>query len=163
MIDPNIYAGHINTDDEDLNRIIRAVETETGATLASAIPAITYDEDPDTKIYLVLLTVYSDAEIEEETRDWQILTGRQNAYDFLRNLIKLEAIDPNRSFILSGTQEFDETFNKDNVSFEGKPITVFRFMKVMLDNHKVLDDQADFDINEYDPGNYEHGDLTIME
>ena len=155
--------GRIQTSDEDLNRIIRAVEADSGATLGAVIPAVTFDDPPDEKIYLILLTVYPTNEQEETIRDWQIKIGRQDTYDYLRGLVKDEAIDPNESFILAGSDEYDEAFHKDNAKFEGKPITVFRFLKVMLDSHKVLDDKADFDINEYDPANYDHGDKTIME
>lgn len=155
--------GHIQTTDEELNRIIRAVEADTGAVLGAVVPAVTFDEAPDEKVYLLLLTVYPAEDQEETLRDWQIKVGRQTTYDYLRMLVKDEAIDPNESFILAGSDEYDEAFGKDNAKFEGKPITVFRFLKVMFDSRKVLDDNADFDINEYDPANYDHGDKTIME
>lgn len=157
--------GKLNTDDEALNSIIRAVEEDTGSIIAAATPAVTFDDPPDEKIYLVLLTIYptSFAEEEEIVRDWQIKVGRQETYDFLKDLVKEEAIDPNASFIIVGSDEYDEQFKKPNANFSGKPITVFRFLKVMLDSNKVLDDKADFDINEFDPANYDHGDLTIME
>lgn len=153
--------GRIVTDDTALNNIIRSVEAEKGGILASVIPAVTFDDDPDEKVYLVLMTAYSNN--TEDIKDWQIKIGRQNTYNYLRDLVKNEAIDPHESFVIVGTNEYDEKFNKPNVEFSGKPITVFRFLKVMFDNHKVLDDVDDFDINEYDPNNYEHGDITIME
>lgn len=155
--------GRIQTTDEELNRIIRAVEADTGTTLGAVVPAVTFDEAPDEKVYLLLLTVYPADDQEETLRDWQIKVGRQTTYDYLRMLVKNEAIDPNESFIIAGSNEFDEAFGKDNARFEGKPITVFRFLKVMFDSRKVLDDNTDFDINEYDPANYDHGDKTIME
>ena len=43
-----------------------------------------------------------------------------------------------------------------------KPITVFRFMKVMLDNMKVIDDMDGFDINDFNPSE-QVGDKTILE
>lgn len=156
--------GKLNTDDEALNNIIRAVEEDTGSIIAAATPAVTFDNPPDEKIYLVLLTIYPTSFVEEEiVRDWQVKVGRQETYDFLKDLVKEEAIDPNASFVIVGSDEYDEQFRKPNVNFSGKPITVFRFLKVMLDSNKVLDDKADFDINEFDPANYDHGDLTIME
>lgn len=154
--------GRLTTTDNELNTIIRAVEEDTGATLGAVIPAVTFDDDPDSKIYLILLTIYPVNE-SDEVRDWQIKVGRQATYDYLKDLVKNEAIDPNESFILSGTDDFDEAFNKDNATFEGKPITVFRFLKVMFDSGKVLDDKSGFDIDEFDPINYSHGDKTIME
>lgn len=155
--------GHIQTTDEELNRIIRAVESDTGATLGAVIPAVTFDDAPDEKVYLLLLSVFPSGEEDEVLRDWQIKIGRQTTYDYLRMLVKNEAIDPNESFIIAGSEEFDEAFSKSNAKLEGKPITVYRFLKVMFEGRKVLDDGGDFDIDEYDPGNYEHGDKTIME
>lgn len=154
--------GRLITNDDLLNKIIRGVEQDSGAVLAAAVPAVTFDDLPDEKIYLILLTLYPE-EDEETVRDWQIKIGRQETYDFLKDLVKNEAIDPNTSFILSGADAFDVQFNKPNVELSGKPITVYRFLKVMSDDHRVLDDTSDFDIDEYDPGNYDHGDATIME
>ena len=154
--------GRIQTSDEDLNQIIRAVEQDTGALMGTVIPAVTFDDAPDEKVYLILLSVYP-VNGEETIREWQVKIGRQTTYDFLKDLVKNEAIDPNESFIISGSSEYEEAFHKDNARFEGKPITVFRFLKVMRDSRKVLDDQTDFDINEFDPVNFDHGDKTIME
>ena len=154
--------GRIQTSDEDLNQIIRSVEQDTGAIMGAVVPAVTFDDAPDEKVYLILLSVYP-VKGEETVREWQIKIGRQDTYDFLKDLVKNEAIDPNESFIISGSSEYEEAFHKDNARFEGKPITVFRFLKVMLDSRKVLDNQTDFDINEFDPVNFDHGDKTIME
>ena len=46
----------------------------------------------DDKKYLVLLTVYpeTDDNLSEFTRDWSIKTGRQNAYDFLKEMVKAD-------------------------------------------------------------------------
>ena len=83
--------------DEDLMRIIQQVEEENGATLAMAIPAVTFDDDPDEKIYILLLTTYDS---EYNSRDWSVSKGRQNTYNYLKGLIKDEIIDPNLSFII---------------------------------------------------------------
>ena len=50
--------GRIQTSDEDLNQIIRAVEQDTGALMGTVIPAVTFDDAPDEKVYLILLSVY---------------------------------------------------------------------------------------------------------
>lgn len=147
--------GQIETNDSLLNRVIRQAEKEVGGQLAMAIPAVTFDEDPD-KSYLILLNFY------EGDKDWVIKQGRQEAYDFIRLLIKEEEIDPNQSFIISCKSDIDDR-GKEDIKPITKPITLFRFMKVMIENGKVLDDKTDFDITEYDPGDYENGDKTIVE
>jgi len=154
--------GRIITSDTDLNKIIRAVENEKGK-MAVMMPAVTFDEDPDEKVYLVLLKIYVEDNFDDNLKDWQIKTGRQTTYDYLKDLVKHEIIDPNESFVIAGTSEFEEVISKDNITFESKPITVFRFLKVMYDNHKVLDSDEDFDINEFDPCNWDKGDKTILE
>ena len=142
--------------DPDVQRIISDIESETGDSLAMAIPAITLDDDPEEKIYILLLTTYD----IDTSRDWSISKGRQNTYDYLKTMIMGEAIDPNLSFIISCDQ--DENQFKPNIIPKSKPITVFRFMKVMFEDHKVLDDGVGFDINEFDPSE-QVGDKTILE
>lgn len=154
--------GELLTNDEELNRIIRAVETESGASLAAATMAVTFDDDPASKIYLILLTL-TDDKAEDVTKDWEISIGRQETYDYLKDLVKYEAINPNESFIISGDAIVDENTQQDNIEFNNvRPITVFRFLKFMYENRKVLDDAEDFDIDEYDPENYEKGDKTLL-
>lgn len=145
--------------DEDLMRIIKQVEEENNATLAMAIPAVTFiEEDPDEKIYILLLTTY-DSEVN--ARDWSVSKGRQNTYNYLKGLIKDEVIDPNLSFIIACDTDTTNPM-KPNVVPNSKPITVFRFMKVMLDEMKVLDDMDGFDINDFNPSE-QMGDKTILE
>ena len=102
----NIYNtdGKISTNDENLNKIIEDIEDE-GIILTSATSGIIFEgENPDEKAYLVLLSIY---DISEENsgdvmREWNIKVGRQNTYDYLKELVKNEAIDPNTSFIIAG-------------------------------------------------------------
>jgi hypothetical protein len=145
--------------DEDLMRIIQQVEAENGATLAMAIPAVTFiEDDPDEKIYILLLTTYDS---DSDSRDWSVSKGRQNTYNYLKGLIKDEIIDPNLSFIIACDTDTTNPM-KPNVIPNSKPITVFRFMKVMLDEMKVLDDMDGFDINDFNPSE-QMGDKTILE
>ena len=96
-------------------------------------------QDPTTKIYLVLLTMYEDEESNdgyEETniyREWRIFIGRQHAYDWLKTIIDTGGMDFHRSFILSG-----ET-SPENA------ITVYRFMKTCLESNKVRGGNFDID------------------
>lgn len=122
------------------------------------IQAISFEDDPDEKIYILLLVTYDN---DEDSRDWSVSKGRQNTYNFLRGLIKDEAIDPTLSFIISCSQDNTNPY-KPNANPNSKPITVFRFMKVMIDNSRVLDDMDGFDINDYAPSE-QVGDKTIVE
>lgn len=141
----------IITDDDELNRIVKAVEDETGMSLENAIPAVTFGEDnPIEKVYLLLLSYYPDYEFSDGVNDWVIHIGRQETYDFLKRLTKDELIDPNKSFVLSGKTKPEDA------------ITVFRFLKVMFENKKVLDDGEGFDINEY-TNELRSEDYKIME
>lgn len=155
--------GLIETEDTDLNRIIRAVENDTGAKLAMATPAITFGDDPTEKTYLVLLLIYPSEEIDECLKDWVIKIGRQETYDYLKDLVKYEAIDPNRSFIMSADKVTEALGNKDNLVFnDSKPITVFRFLKAMRENNMVLDGDETFDINEFEENSEDGSDNTIL-
>lgn len=131
--------GNLVTNDSSLNDIIREMEEEKGAKLVAAMPVFSsIGPDPTTKIYLILSLGYSqDNETEgDEVRDWEVVIGRQETYDRLKNLIESEAIDPHKSFVLSGETAPEQA------------ITVFRFMKYCLDGDKVVDNTT-FDIDEY--------------
>jgi hypothetical protein len=163
--------GRIITDDEDLNRIIREVEDEEGMDLGMVIPAITFEnnQNPDEKVYLVLLTIYdTESNTGDVLRQWEIKVGRQATYDYLKELVKYESIDPNTSFIIGGDMITNQTITdkgqeeKTNVSFhEVSPITVFRFLKAMRDSKKILDGDEMFDINDFDIHGAS-GDSTIF-
>lgn len=126
---------------------------------------IVIHDDPDLKKYLLLLTVYPDStkDTDEPYRDWSIKTGRQNTYDYLKEMIRAEIIDPNLSFVITGKEtEYAKNFSmKENFEPMSNPITVFRFMKFMWETHKVLDD-GEFCIDDYalDSSN---GDQSILE
>lgn len=155
--------GLIETDDTELNKIIRAVENDSGSRLAMATPAITFGDDPTEKTYLVLLWIYPSDEIEESLKDWIIKTGRQDTYDYLKDLVKYEAIDPNRSFIMSADKTTEALGGKENIIFnDSKPITVFRFLKGMRDNNMILDGDEMFDIDEFKEDTEDGGDNTIL-
>lgn len=162
--------GRIITDNDELNKIIRDVEEE-GVNLGAVIPAITFEEeDPDKKAYLVLLSIYDTSEDAKDDiiRQWEIKIGRQATYDYLKELVKYEAIDPNTSFIIGGSVINSDvvsdnvTNEKNNIHFNDvSPITVFRFLKVMRENKKILDGDDMFNVNDFDINNV--GDKTIFE
>ena len=160
------------TDDEALNKIIREVEEENDSRLGMVIPAITFDEgnDPDEKVYLVLLSIYdTESENNDMLRQWEIKIGRQATYDYLKELVKYEAIDPNTSFIIGGDMITDQTTNESGVEYKNNikfhdvsPITVLRFLKVMRENRKMLYGDEMFD-SSYFELNESSGDKTIFE
>ena len=131
--------GNIITNDPELNKTLREVEEETGLKLAVAIPAVTFTDDPSIKPYLILLKLTDEDETIGETM-WCIQIGRQDTYDYLKNLVKSEAIDVHHSFVISGNIKFEDA------------ITVFRFMKTMREDEKILDGDEGFDINDYTLG-----------
>ena len=54
-------SGQFVTNDERLNDALRRMEQTTGKRLAILMPAVTFDEEPvdvESKVYLLLLTVY---------------------------------------------------------------------------------------------------------
>lgn len=110
--------------------------------------AITIEDDPLEKRYLLLLSLYPECTDSryDSYRDWSIKIGRQATYDFLKGLVVGEIIDPNTSFIIAGNVE---TKGVENFKPDSNPITVFRFMKVMVESYKVLNDNDTFCIDDY--------------
>ena len=154
----------MNMTDEDiaiLTQLINANE-ENGVNMT---PAVEFDDNPDDKVYLVLLSYYNTHdESSDYEQSWGIKIGRQATYEFLKELVRNESIDPNMSFIIAAQRESSDEYNGgDNVIFvDSKPVTVFRFLKVMYETRRVLDNGIDFDINEYNVDDM-NGDITILD
>ena len=154
----------MNMTDEDiaiLTQLINANE-ENGVNMT---PAVEFDDNPDDKVYLVLLSYYNTHdESSDYEQSWGIKIGRQATYEFLKELVRNESIDPNMSFIIAAQRESSDEYNDgDNVIFvDSKPVTVFRFLKVMYETRRVLDNGTDFDINEYNVDDM-NGDITILD
>lgn len=151
-----------NYDDAILKQIIAAASAETGISESEFVPAITFEDNPDEKIYLLLLTMFQEGDGYDDYyyKEWSIKKGRQATYDYLKELILNDSVDPNTSFVVVGSMK-QIPDRKDDVALDSKPITVFRFMKIMADEKRVLE-SGDFDIDEY--GSYsEDGDKTILE
>ena len=164
--------GRVITNDDELNDIIRNVEDEADAILDAVIPAVTFEGDnPDEKVYLLLLSIYDTNSIRDDIiRHWEVKVGRQATYDKLKELVKYEAIDPNTSFIIGGSAiNADITINgktevRDNIKFNDvSPITVFRFLKAMKENHLILDGDEMFNIDDFEKDDAAIGDKTIFE
>lgn len=106
------------------------------------VRGVTYDTEPD-KIYLVLIDGESEG---QKFRDWEILEGRQKAYDYIMNLLKSNyaEIDIHESRIIVSSEKVKIT---DGIS-------IYKFMKGMKNNDKVID-YSDFDIEDYNTGDNE--------
>lgn len=115
-------------------------------------PAVTYidGDDPEEKKYLVLL--FSEDDDNESDRTWTIITGRQNVFDYLKNLLITESFSADNSYILSGDQKFENA------------LTVYRFMKLCIENENVYCNTDEFDIEEYHVSESNDGsDISIVD
>lgn len=109
------------------------------------VRGVTYDEEPE-KVYLILLDgieTYSDdlhAEIEKDYRDWEIIEGRQKAYDYIKNMLETEYVTINvmTSKIIVSSEKVKVT---DGIS-------IYEFMKTMKEKDKIVD-YTSFDIEDY--------------
>ena len=106
------------------------------------VRGVSYDTEPD-KIYLVLIDGESEC---QKFRDWEILEGRQKAYDYIMNLLKSNyaEIDIHESRIIVSSEKVKVT---DGIS-------IYEFMKVMKEKDKVID-YSSFDIEDYVNGDVE--------
>lgn len=121
--------------------------TETTTNTEGLVRGVTYDTEPE-KTYLILIdgmNVYS----EVQYRDWEIVEGRQQAYDYIKNLLlsNLASIDVIKSKIIVDSEKVKIT---DGVS-------IYKFMKNMKENNKVID-YTSFDIEDYMDGDDEEGE-----
>lgn len=106
------------------------------------VRGVTYDTEPD-KTYLVLLDGESEG---QKFRDWEIVVGRQKAYDYIKNMLESNyaEIDIHKSKIIVDSEKVKVT---DGVS-------IYKFMKGMKNNDKVID-YSSFDIEDYNTGDEE--------
>lgn len=113
------------------------------------VRGVSYDTEPE-KTYLILLDgceeVYGHDDAAKPFRDWQMVEGRQTAYDYIKNMIKSEyvIIDIHKSKIIVSSEKVKIT---DGIS-------IYEFMKAMKENDKVID-YSSFDIEDYVNGDSE--------
>lgn len=109
-----------------------------------------YEEKEPEKTYLILLFGENRDNEASEFKDWEIVTGRQDAYDYIKRYVESEYvyIDVHKSYIIS---------NSANITID-KKISIFKFMVTMKENDVIKDDTS-FDIHEYAYGDEkENGD-----
>lgn len=113
------------------------------------IKGVSYDTEPE-KTYLILIEgeeVHDDPTSEpQKIRDWEIVTGRQSAYDYIKNMIK-------SGYIIVDTIKSKIIVDSEKVKVSDG-ITIYEFMKLMKEADKVIDYDS-FDIEDYYTGDLE--------
>lgn len=109
------------------------------------VRGVSYDTEPE-KLYLILI---DGEEVDNEGRrfrDWEIVEGRQAAYDYIKNILQSDyvSVDVNESKIIVSSEKVKIT---DGIS-------IYEFMKVMKEQDKVID-YTSFDIEDYMNGDVE--------
>ena len=104
------------------------------------VRGVTYDPEETEKTYLILI---DGEELDNEGRrfrDWEIITGRQATYDWIKNMLENEyvMIDVDKSKIIVSSEKVKVT---DGIS-------IYDFMKAMKQKDKVID-YTSFDIDDY--------------
>lgn len=109
------------------------------------VRGVSYDTEPE-KMYLILIEAWDISEGGDKVRDWEIVEGRQAAYDYIKNMIQSEylSVDVMESKIIVSSEKVKVT---DGVS-------IYKFMKSMKENDKVID-YTSFDIEDYVNGDIE--------
>lgn len=103
------------------------------------VRGISYDNEED-KVYLILIDGEETDNESKKYRDWEIVTGRQQAYDYIKSILESEfaIIDVDRSKIIVSSDKVKIT---DGIS-------IYKFMKAMKDDDRVID-YTSFDIDDY--------------
>jgi hypothetical protein len=108
-------------------------------------PIVTFSKpnDPEEKLYLILIVGFD--EEGNEFRDFEWVTGRTTAYEFIKDTAKEERADLFQSKIIAETQPIE------------KAKTLVEFMRYCSDNELVQEDSG-FDIMDYVQGDFEEGE-----
>lgn len=100
------------------------------------VKGVTYDTEPD-KTYLILI----DGENNDAAyRDWEIVIGRQAAYDYIKNLLE-------SSYASINVQKSKIIVDSDKVKISDG-VSIYKFMKSMKEQDKIID-YTSFDIDDY--------------
>ena len=104
------------------------------------IRGVSYDPVETEKTYLILIDGEEADNEGKRFRDWEVITGRQNAYDYIKNMLENEyvMIDVDSSKIIVSSDKVKVT---DGIS-------IYDFMKSMKEKDKVID-YSSFDIDDY--------------
>ena len=104
------------------------------------IRGVSYDTEPE-KIYLILIDgIDINNDIQTPYRDWELVTGRQAAYDYIKSMIE-------NDYVIINVEESKIIVNSENVKITDG-VSIYDFMKTMKDNNKIID-YTSFDIEDY--------------
>lgn len=104
------------------------------------------EENADNKKYLILFAGYVDDEEFIGYNPWVMVVGRQNAYDTVKDyFLSKELSESGITFDAYESRIVVES-KKGGIRLDG--ISVYKFMKSMKSEGKVVDD-SDFDIEEW--------------
>lgn len=111
------------------------------------VRGVSYDSEPE-KTYLVLIEATETNDDEKQFRDWEIVEGRQSAYDYIKRMIESDyiSVDIIKSKII---------VNSDKVKITDG-ISIYQFMKSMKEQDKIID-YSSFDIEDYYTGDNSEG------
>lgn len=106
----------------------------------------------DDVLYLILMEFCSSSDNEENTRDWCFKRGRQETYDFIRDMLLDEnesddgyTLDVDASLIYADNPHIPQEANKLRLS---NGISLYKFMKDCYVLQKVKD-EGGFDIDDF--------------
>ena len=105
-------------------------------------PIIHYDENdqpiipPEEKRYLILLEGTDNYSEDENFRTYEFIIGRQEAYEFIKNMITGTdiAIDTKKSLVIVDSPQVHLS----------NAVTVYKFMKSMIESKKVDETDLSF-------------------
>lgn len=103
------------------------------------IRGVSYDTEPE-KTYLILIDGCEKDNEESQHRDWEIVVGRQSAYDYIKNIIESE-------YILVDVEKSKIIVDSDKVKISDG-VSIYEFMKAMKEEDLIID-YTSFDIEDY--------------
>lgn len=114
-------------------------------------------------LYLVLLYYDSKDENKEDVKDWRMIIGRQEAYDFIRSSLTNEDVEDettlniDKSLIYADNPDIPDENNRLRIR---NGISLYRFVRDSVARGKIVEDES-FDIEEYHfDGDSEESDIS---
>ena len=103
------------------------------------VRGVSYDTEPE-KEYLILIDGEEIDGDGSRFRDWEVVVGRQKAYDYIKNMLE-------NGYVSINVDTSKIIVNSEKVKVLNG-LTIYEFMKAMKDEEKVID-YSSFDIEDY--------------